>query len=265
MHPENGAVDVWFNGGQSGDSWIWYPGGQIAAGIGYPGNAVRFARFGVSGRADYIAITETTGALVAYYSTCGKVIVIDDGSPPGTCGKSPYPPLAYPTCSDSDSLFCDAYGCDDPPFTEYVSQLGASRKRSVSEGGVDRSHHEAGLIVRQSGGQKGDYGGNSRNYRVALAVAFAQVVVTSLRYPNRATYLAGTPRGPAHDMFFARAGECEDTEMDTVSADDPNGGLMNPLPSQWQTGSNTDLDHPIDVSPLGHFPAWSLTRSLTRR
>ena len=55
----NGTVDAWLNGGPNSaaqDGWLWYPQGEIAAGVGAPGSEIRFADINGDGRADYLVV-----------------------------------------------------------------------------------------------------------------------------------------------------------------------------------------------------------------
>jgi hypothetical protein len=76
--------------------------GQIATGVGTPGNAIRFARIGSSGRADYVAIQESTGALYAWLNTCEQRAGTESGTGSGTttdtspCATPPLPTKTMP-------------------------------------------------------------------------------------------------------------------------------------------------------------------------
>jgi hypothetical protein len=70
-----------------------FPGGQIATGVGVPGQNIRLARIGTSGRADYVAIQESDGALRVWLNQCGQVIGNSGrAGGDGMCGTAPLPP-----------------------------------------------------------------------------------------------------------------------------------------------------------------------------
>jgi hypothetical protein len=62
----NSSVTEWQNGGAKPGGWIWLPKGEIAAGVGSPGTQIQFADFNGDGRADYLDIKPTTGAVRAW-------------------------------------------------------------------------------------------------------------------------------------------------------------------------------------------------------
>jgi lysophospholipase L1-like esterase len=65
---DNSAVQVWQNGGPkpNGGDWLWFPGGQVASGVGDPGSQIQFADLNGDGRADYLDVNPTTGATKAW-------------------------------------------------------------------------------------------------------------------------------------------------------------------------------------------------------
>jgi hypothetical protein len=65
----DGSVQAWLNGGAnpSGGQWLWWPQGTIAGGVGAgPGTTVEFADINGDGRADYLVINTSTGAVQAW-------------------------------------------------------------------------------------------------------------------------------------------------------------------------------------------------------
>ncbi|KAK5134073.1 hypothetical protein LTR08_006963 [Meristemomyces frigidus] len=66
IHTVNGAADMWYNGGPdtgANGAWLWYPQGQVADGIGCSGPDIQFGRLDTSGRAAYVAVNASNGAL----------------------------------------------------------------------------------------------------------------------------------------------------------------------------------------------------------
>jgi hypothetical protein len=62
------SVTAWLNGGAASSgssSWLWYPQGRIASGVGAPGSEIRFADVNGDERADYLRI-HSNGAVTAY-------------------------------------------------------------------------------------------------------------------------------------------------------------------------------------------------------
>ncbi|MDI1459817.1 VCBS repeat-containing protein [Catellatospora sp. KI3] len=69
VNPTTGAVTAWINnGGNNRGGWSGY--GQVAAGLA-PGSQVRFADFNGDGRADYLIVDPTTGAVTAWINNGG--------------------------------------------------------------------------------------------------------------------------------------------------------------------------------------------------
>jgi lysophospholipase L1-like esterase len=63
------SVDEWLNGGQDAsaqDGWNWTGEGEIALGVGVPGSEIQFGDLTGSGRADYLEVNPTTGAVAAW-------------------------------------------------------------------------------------------------------------------------------------------------------------------------------------------------------
>ncbi|MGW6007779.1 FG-GAP-like repeat-containing protein [Streptomyces sp. NPDC055210] len=62
----NSSVKAWLNSGPSsgGGDWGWLPQGTIASGVGVPGSQIRFAPVYGSGRADYLAVADTSAVKV---------------------------------------------------------------------------------------------------------------------------------------------------------------------------------------------------------
>lgn len=93
VHPDDGATELWYNGSPSGSVWIY--AGQIADGVGTRGQNIQFARIGTSGRVDFVAIEETTGALRAWMNGCSQVTGTRSSAGTGTsagaggCGEAP--------------------------------------------------------------------------------------------------------------------------------------------------------------------------------
>jgi hypothetical protein len=61
-----GAVYAWLNGGWNGTQWIWNYQGAVAPGAGYPGSEVQMADIDGDGKADYLVVNPTTGAVTAW-------------------------------------------------------------------------------------------------------------------------------------------------------------------------------------------------------
>lgn len=106
VHPEDGSIDIWYNGGPSSTSWYWWPGGKLAYGVGYPGKDVLFGRIGTSGRPDYVTVDEDTGALRCYLNFCNNVIGSHgagniSGNTALDVSHCPKAPLPSPTTTDS--------------------------------------------------------------------------------------------------------------------------------------------------------------------
>ncbi|CAM1503170.1 Fc.00g079460.m01.CDS01 [Cosmosporella sp. VM-42] len=72
-----GAVNVWFNAGSSkgnngpdGGKVTWVPWGEVASGVGTTGDHVRFGSLTGTGRADYLAVTNSNGAVDMWKNLC---------------------------------------------------------------------------------------------------------------------------------------------------------------------------------------------------
>lgn len=68
----NGAVRMYLNGGYINGKWDWIDYGTIATGIGAPGSHIQFADLNSDGRADYLAVDPTTGAVDMYLNGGGR-------------------------------------------------------------------------------------------------------------------------------------------------------------------------------------------------
>ncbi|MGI5155478.1 hypothetical protein [Microbispora sp. CA-102843] len=64
----NSSVQAWLNGGPkpSGGDWYWFPGGQVASGVGVDGARIQFADLNGDGRADYLDVDPQTGSTRAW-------------------------------------------------------------------------------------------------------------------------------------------------------------------------------------------------------
>ncbi|KAK5000912.1 hypothetical protein LTR66_000329 [Elasticomyces elasticus] len=99
LHTVDGAADVWYNGGAdtgANGGWLWYPQGRIATGIAFSGPDIQFGRLDSTGRAAYLAVDASHGALVAYLNGCQHPIgnIPSKGTSPAatsTCGSPPLP------------------------------------------------------------------------------------------------------------------------------------------------------------------------------
>src|SRR5690606_10920697 len=62
------SVRVWRNGGPKpdGGDWYWFPGGEVASGVGVDGSRIQFADLNADGRADYLDVAPGTGATRAW-------------------------------------------------------------------------------------------------------------------------------------------------------------------------------------------------------
>ncbi|WP_204050951.1 hypothetical protein, partial [Microbispora siamensis] len=62
------SVQVWQNGGPkpSGGDWYWFPGGQVASGVGVDGTRIQFADLNADGRADYLDVDPQNGSTRAW-------------------------------------------------------------------------------------------------------------------------------------------------------------------------------------------------------
>jgi lysophospholipase L1-like esterase len=66
VDPANGAVTMWLNGGanaSANNGWNWIPRGQIASGAG---TAIQFGDINGDGKADYLNVDPSDGAVTAY-------------------------------------------------------------------------------------------------------------------------------------------------------------------------------------------------------
>ncbi len=65
---DDSSVQVWQNGGPkpSGGDWYWFPGGQVASGVGVDGTRIQFADLNADGRADYLDVDPQTGSTRAW-------------------------------------------------------------------------------------------------------------------------------------------------------------------------------------------------------
>lgn len=95
IDPDTGAVDVWYNL-YDGKGVGWAAGGTVISGQGYPGQNVRFARMGTSGRYDYVAVEESDGAIKVWINDCSDVISTKSRTASGICAAPPLPPRASP-------------------------------------------------------------------------------------------------------------------------------------------------------------------------
>ena len=66
--PYDSSVHVWRNGGPKpdGGDWYWFPGGEVASGVGVDGSRIQFADLNADGRADYLDVAPGTGATRAW-------------------------------------------------------------------------------------------------------------------------------------------------------------------------------------------------------
>ncbi|KAF2172258.1 carbohydrate esterase family 3 protein [Zasmidium cellare ATCC 36951] len=117
VHPEDGSAEVWYNGGPTGpngDALAWYPGGTIQQGVGYPGQNIRFARIGTSGRADYVALSDD-GSFKAWLSSCSNVTGSSGRAGSAACSTNvPLPPSSGPEAPYTAAM---GAGCITAPCT----------------------------------------------------------------------------------------------------------------------------------------------------
>ncbi|WP_433608125.1 FG-GAP-like repeat-containing protein [Dactylosporangium sp. CA-139114] len=59
---DNGSVKVWQNGGPGTSGYLWFPGGEVASGVGAPGSQIQFADLNADGRDEYLDVDPRTGA-----------------------------------------------------------------------------------------------------------------------------------------------------------------------------------------------------------
>lgn len=81
MIAPTGAMSAYLNGGSNSSApngWVWYPTGQIGGGITSNASDVQFADVNGDGRADYLVVDTTTGAVTCYLNSGG-----DTSSGPG--------------------------------------------------------------------------------------------------------------------------------------------------------------------------------------
>ncbi|WP_189162836.1 FG-GAP-like repeat-containing protein, partial [Sphaerisporangium melleum] len=65
----NGSILAWLNGGpnaSASNGWAWNFQGEVAPGVGYPADRVRFADINGDGRDDYLILGEADGSLRAW-------------------------------------------------------------------------------------------------------------------------------------------------------------------------------------------------------
>lgn len=234
----NGNTDVWYNRGPvsprvSGSSFRWDYMGKLYEGQ-VRGTNQYYPDLDGNGRADLHVNNPSTNTGQTLFNICRDG---DSGSGQDDPDMVDPNDPGLPECAADYYNLCDFVDCSDPP---YVLDEG----EDLSTDNPDLRKRNAGLMTRK--GDKGSYGGNSRDiYVSALGAAF---FITSLIYPTRDRFLELTPAGDQHTLFFAGS-ECEDTEVRTSSAD-TNNGQLGPLPPEWATHgtSRTNLDHPLDVS-----------------
>jgi hypothetical protein len=63
----DGSVQEWQNGGaKTGGGWLWTSQGQIASGVGANGYCTQFADTTGTGRADYLNVVPSSGAVLEW-------------------------------------------------------------------------------------------------------------------------------------------------------------------------------------------------------
>lgn len=65
----DGSVSEWQNAGTKGN-WQWAPQGQIATGVGSNGLSIQFAVLNGKGRADYLNVAPSSGAVTQWANEC---------------------------------------------------------------------------------------------------------------------------------------------------------------------------------------------------
>lgn len=106
IHPEQGRIDVWWNGGPSPDLWYFWPGSSPAAyGVGYPGKDILLGRMTSQGRPDYLVVGESDGSLKCWFNLCferigfsgaGNFTQPQHAVDSSQCGSAPEPTQTAP-------------------------------------------------------------------------------------------------------------------------------------------------------------------------
>lgn len=72
------------NGGPGSNKWVWYPVEKpITTSVGYNGYTVRFADLNGDGRAEYLGLTMSSGAMRMWHNGCGGDLNDGGGGPNG--------------------------------------------------------------------------------------------------------------------------------------------------------------------------------------
>ena len=84
VHPADGSVEVWINQISTNPAYWYQLPGTVAGGVGFSGRCIEFAYLDHTGRADYIPVVPSSGAITAYVNGCNDPIA---GSGTGGSGS----------------------------------------------------------------------------------------------------------------------------------------------------------------------------------
>ncbi|KAK4495500.1 hypothetical protein PRZ48_013832 [Zasmidium cellare] len=133
VHPDDGSVSVWYNDGPLNSALGWISGGTIQPAMGIPGQNIRFARIGDSGRADIVALAED-GSFKAWLSTCSKVVGSSgkarQGGGSGQC--NPTPPLPAQSGPEAPYNAAADAGCITAPSLARARDAQAARASTAT-------------------------------------------------------------------------------------------------------------------------------------
>ncbi|KAK5674489.1 Glucan endo-1,3-alpha-glucosidase agn1 [Elasticomyces elasticus] len=254
-----GDTEVWQNEGiqaqtVSGSRLLWTPKGKQYVGQTRSGNQY-YPDFDGDGRADLHKINPVTNLGETLFNICPGGAPGTDDPDTFTEPKVPADPLVDhgdpwdPTNSQCQQAptYCDLYNCTEPGEHD----LG-------DDGGTTLSKRQG------SGKPPPGKGGNGYTSRDSINIGvpgFPGLYIQPLNYPQWRRWLADTP-GLVHRLRWIDPRAClDDDTVQSISADDPNGGFSNPLPPEWETArpNGIESDHVIDLQVMALFLLFAMT------